>query len=163
MSSGAISVGSEYACDENHRAYSPIGPRKAMMPEARNDGRQQVRDRIGAKGCGSGSRPRVAAAPRSRRFHVLQATALERAHDVRAGPTKVSAMTTRAARRRPLMPSGRQVLPSQPFAAKRFESVNPATAVGSANGKSTSGVHEALHRKMIAHHSTQARMDRTPR
>src|SRR5712692_178633 len=47
-------------------------------------------------------------------------------------PTKVSAITTPNGVKAPWKPSGTRKVPNQPFGAKRFDSVRPATAVGGA-------------------------------
>ena len=53
-------------------------------------------------------------------------------------PMKISAITTPAGVKASLMPSGSRYWPIQPLPASSAVSEMPATAVGSANGRSTS-------------------------
>ena len=64
---------------------------------------------------------------------------------------KVSATTMPSGVNATFMPSGASQLPSQPFGAYRAVNAMPATAVGSANGRSTMASIEPLEREGVAH------------
>ena len=113
--------------------YSPIARANASAKPVMMDGSSD--GAITLKKVRSRPAPRVAADSSTSRskFSITGC----RVRTTNGMPTNVNAMTMPSGVYAPLMPSGTRYWPSQPFAANRFARVKPATAVGSANGKST--------------------------
>ncbi len=114
--------------------YSPVARAKASANPVNSAG--AIAGRITRPKVCQRVAPRLAAASSSSRSSSSSTGCTVRTTNGR--PMKVSAITTPRGVNATLMPSGSSQRPIQPLPANSAVSAMPATAVGSANGRSTS-------------------------